>query len=51
MLGDVCFVTVLFSTFQLLQNLEYSEAVQVHVVNNGQEALDFSEYDLKKILA
>ena len=35
---------------QLLQNLEYSEAVQVHIVNNGQEVMPYSEWNLEKIL-
>ena len=35
---------------QLLQNLEYSQAVQVHIVNNGQEMMPFSEWDLDKFL-
>lgn len=36
---------------QLLQNLEYSEAVSVHLVNNGQEMMSANEWNLKKILS
>ena len=35
---------------QLLQNLEYSDAVQVHIVNNGQEMMSFKNWDMKKFL-
>lgn len=41
---------LLVYNMQLLQNLEYSQAVQVHIVNNGQEMMPFSEWDLGKFL-
>ena len=36
---------------QLLQNLEYSQAVQVHIVNNGQEMTSYENWDMAKFLA
>ena len=36
---------------QLLQNLEYSDAVKVHIVNNGQEMMSFIDWNMSKFLA
>ena len=41
---------ILYMHVQLLQNLEYSEAVQVHIVNNGQEMMGFDRWDVSKFL-
>ena len=35
---------------QLLQNLEYSEAVAIHLVHNGQEMMECDEWNLARIL-
>ena len=39
-----------FTLLQLLQNLEYSQAVAVHMVNNGQEMVTCDKWDLNKML-
>lgn len=36
---------------QLLQNLEYSEAVTVHLVNNGQEMLETETWTMDRMLS
>jgi len=50
--GQVCMEYFMMNhvPFQLLQNLEYSEAVAIHLVNNGQEMMPCDDWDLKKIL-
>lgn len=51
-----CHVTVMWLCLcgcltQLLQNLEYSEAVAIHIVNNGQELPPCEAWDLSKVVA
>ena len=41
----------LYDNMQLLQNLEYSDAVKVHLVNNGQEMMSFTDWDMSQFLA
>ncbi len=41
---------IVFCFMQLLHNLQYSDAVQVHMVNNGQESVEYSEYNLETML-
>ncbi len=36
---------------QLLQNLEYSDAVCVHIVNNGQEMLSCDQWQMDQFLS
>lgn len=40
-----------FCCLQVLQNLEYSDAVTIHIVNNGQEILPCDHWDLNKFLS
>lgn len=42
--------TYVRTVLQLLQNLEYSPSVAVHMVNNGQEMITCDKWDLDKML-
>lgn len=49
----VCFrqaVVDVSCVVQLLQNLEYSEAVAIHLVHNGQEMMECDQWNLAQIL-